>query len=119
DQVNEAHLTGSISIIFCTTLTLCLVFVPKVVEIFRNPQGTERNYRRGLVKSSLGRLNSQEIPQRTEREHLQRLEDENVFLHQCLIQKASILLELRKQLKQLGELDDDSIESNDVIDDSN
>uniref|UniRef100_A0A8R1TKA2 Gamma-aminobutyric acid type B receptor subunit 2 n=3 Tax=Onchocerca TaxID=6281 RepID=A0A8R1TKA2_ONCVO len=93
DQVNEAHLTGSISIIFCTTLTLCLVFVPKVVEILRNPQGTERNYRRGLVKSSLGRLDSQETPQHTDqtnsfrREHLQRLEDENVFLHQCLIQQ--------------------------------
>lgn len=34
DQVNEAHIVGSFFIVFCTTLTLCLVFVPKVSRCF-------------------------------------------------------------------------------------
>ncbi|VIO96229.1 Uncharacterized protein BM_BM7432 [Brugia malayi] len=113
DRVNEAHILGSLFIIFCTTLILCLVFVPKIVELLRNPQGTELRYRRGLVKSTLGRSESQQTSQHNDatnifrREHLQRLEEENILLHRYLLQKTSILWELQEQLRQLGELEDD------------
>ncbi|KAM3720296.1 Gamma-aminobutyric acid type B receptor subunit [Dirofilaria immitis] len=119
DRVNEAHILGSFFIIFCTTLILCLVFVPKIVELIRNPQGNEPRYRRGLVKSSLVRLESQEAPQHAEeansfkRENLRRLEEENILLHRYLLQKTSILWELQEQLRQLGELDDDMIAPSD------
>ncbi|KAL3998361.1 7 transmembrane sweet-taste receptor of 3 GCPR family protein [Acanthocheilonema viteae] len=107
DRVNEAHILGSLFIIFCTTLILCLVFVPKIVELLRNPKGTELRYRRGLVKSMLGR-ELQQTAQNNERENLQRLEEENILLHRYLLQKTSLLWELQKQLKQLGELEDDT-----------
>uniref|UniRef100_A0A1I7WEX2 G_PROTEIN_RECEP_F3_4 domain-containing protein n=1 Tax=Heterorhabditis bacteriophora TaxID=37862 RepID=A0A1I7WEX2_HETBA len=52
ERVNEAFALACFFIIFSTTLTLCLVFVPKAVELSRNPQGNEpRGYRRGLMKS--------------------------------------------------------------------
>uniref|UniRef100_A0A1I7VEK2 Gamma-aminobutyric acid type B receptor subunit 2 n=1 Tax=Loa loa TaxID=7209 RepID=A0A1I7VEK2_LOALO len=117
DRINEAHILGSLFIIFCTTLILCLVFVPKfttiftfpIVELFRNPQGTELRYRRGLVKSSLRRSESQRDSQYKDREHLQRLEEENILLHRYLLQKTSILWELKEQLRQLGEQEDDIV----------
>uniref|UniRef100_A0A0R3RG66 Gamma-aminobutyric acid type B receptor subunit 2 n=1 Tax=Elaeophora elaphi TaxID=1147741 RepID=A0A0R3RG66_9BILA len=119
DRVNEAHILGSLFIIICTTLILCLVFVPKIVELLRNPQGTELRYRRGLVKSSLGQSDSQRIAQNNDetnvfrRENLQRLEEENVLLHRYLLQKTSLLWELQEKLKQLGELVDDAITPSD------
>ncbi|CAG9531980.1 unnamed protein product [Cercopithifilaria johnstoni] len=113
DRVNEARILGSLFIIFCTTLILCLVFVPKIVELFRNPKGNELRYRRGLVKSVLGQWESQRTTQNNEREKLQHLEEENILLHRYLIQKTSLLWELQEQLKQLGELEDDIITPSD------
>ncbi|XP_066944177.1 gamma-aminobutyric acid type B receptor subunit 2 isoform X10 [Macrobrachium rosenbergii] len=40
DKQDVCYLIISIFIIFCTTGTLCLVFVPKIIELRRNPQGT-------------------------------------------------------------------------------
>ncbi|XP_065572000.1 gamma-aminobutyric acid type B receptor subunit 2-like isoform X2 [Artemia franciscana] len=39
DQQDVSFIIISVFIIFCTTGTLCLVFVPKVIELRRNPQG--------------------------------------------------------------------------------
>jgi gamma-aminobutyric acid type B receptor len=56
EKINEAFLLTSFFIIFCTTLTLCLVFVPKVVELFRTPRGTDsQRYRKGMMKSVVGK----------------------------------------------------------------
>ncbi|KHJ92802.1 7 transmembrane receptor [Oesophagostomum dentatum] len=52
ERVNEAFALACFFIIFSTTLTLCLVFVPKIVELARNPAGNNpRGYRRGMMKS--------------------------------------------------------------------
>lgn len=40
DQQDAGFLIISGFIIFCTTATLCLVFIPKIVELRRNPKGT-------------------------------------------------------------------------------
>lgn len=40
DQQDPGFLIIAGFIIFCTTATLCLVFLPKVVELKRNPKGT-------------------------------------------------------------------------------
>uniref|UniRef100_A0A915Q272 Gamma-aminobutyric acid type B receptor subunit 2 n=1 Tax=Setaria digitata TaxID=48799 RepID=A0A915Q272_9BILA len=121
DQVNEAHILGSLFIIFCTTLILCLVFVPKIIELIRNPEGTELRYRRGLVKSVIRRPELQQAPRGNEEtsicklERLQRLEEENILLHRYLLQKTSIMWDLQEQLKQLGEFDDDMAMLNDKV----
>ncbi|KAK6634896.1 hypothetical protein RUM44_000143 [Polyplax serrata] len=39
DKQDASFIIISVFIIFCTTATLCLVFVPKLVELRRNPQG--------------------------------------------------------------------------------
>ncbi len=44
-----------IKIIFCTTLTLVLVFAPKVLEVIRTPVGgDQQRYRKGMMKSMTG-----------------------------------------------------------------
>lgn len=40
DQQNASFIIISIFIIFCTTGTLCLVFVPKIIDLRRDPHGT-------------------------------------------------------------------------------
>jgi hypothetical protein len=38
-------------IVTSTTITLCLVFVPKVVELIRNPNDNQ-DYRKGMLKTN-------------------------------------------------------------------
>ncbi|XP_043794606.1 gamma-aminobutyric acid type B receptor subunit 2 isoform X2 [Apis laboriosa] len=40
DKQDAMFIMLAIFIIFCSTATLCLVFVPKLIELRRNPQGT-------------------------------------------------------------------------------
>jgi len=42
EQRNSAFILIAVFIIFCTTLTLCLVFVPKLIELRQDPQGVRR-----------------------------------------------------------------------------
>ncbi|VDN56585.1 unnamed protein product [Dracunculus medinensis] len=97
DQVDEAYALTSFFIIFCTTLTLCLVFVPKIIELIRNPIGSEPHYRKGLVKSVIGRQNKQLSRQlsvnvyNNEKDRLQRLEEENRIWNQFLEEVSFII----------------------------
>ncbi|ROT67339.1 putative gamma-aminobutyric acid type B receptor subunit 2 isoform X3 [Penaeus vannamei] len=51
DEQDASYLIISAFIIFCTTGTLCLVFVPKIIELRRNPQGTiEKRMVRATLK---------------------------------------------------------------------
>ncbi|EFX81964.1 gamma-aminobutyric acid B receptor, partial [Daphnia pulex] len=51
DEQDVSYVIISIFIVFCTTGTLCLVFVPKLIELRRNPQGTiEKRGVRSTVK---------------------------------------------------------------------
>ncbi|XP_057377524.1 uncharacterized protein LOC130699234 [Daphnia carinata] len=54
DEQDVSYVIISIFIVFCTTGTLCLVFVPKLIELRRNPQGTiEKRGVRSTVKPQL------------------------------------------------------------------
>uniref|UniRef100_A0A914H3R8 G-protein coupled receptors family 3 profile domain-containing protein n=1 Tax=Globodera rostochiensis TaxID=31243 RepID=A0A914H3R8_GLORO len=55
EHLNEAFAIVSFFILSSTTLTLCLVFVPKVVELWQAPRGTEHHrLRKGMMKSMVG-----------------------------------------------------------------
>ena len=50
DKQDIAFTIISIFIIFCTTATLCLVFLPKVIELRRNPKGIVEKRLRTTIK---------------------------------------------------------------------
>ncbi|CAB3378686.1 Hypothetical predicted protein [Cloeon dipterum] len=50
DQKDASFIIISVFIIFCTTGTLCLVFVPKLIELRRNPQGSMDKRLRATLK---------------------------------------------------------------------
>jgi len=49
EQKNASFAIISIFIIFCTTATLCLVFVPKLIELRRNPHGAPSKQPKGAA----------------------------------------------------------------------
>ncbi|CDW59041.1 Gamma aminobutyric acid type B receptor subunit [Trichuris trichiura] len=51
DQVNECYIIISLFIIFCTTLTLGLVFVPKIVELVHSRRDPTIQYPRAMMRS--------------------------------------------------------------------
>ncbi|XP_063230509.1 gamma-aminobutyric acid type B receptor subunit 2 [Bacillus rossius redtenbacheri] len=61
DKQDASFIIISVFIIFCTTGTLCLVFVPKLIELRRNPQGSidKRMIRATLRPSSKSRRDSE------------------------------------------------------------
>ncbi|KAK3594105.1 hypothetical protein CHS0354_040872 [Potamilus streckersoni] len=96
DQPTSSFVIISLFIIFCTTITLCLVFAPKVVEIKRDPTGEERKIRAKLAKpKEKSRENSFDLHSKSE-----ELKEENERYKALMSQKAQ---ELRDLLEQLGE----------------
>uniref|UniRef100_F1KTE2 Gamma-aminobutyric acid type B receptor subunit 2 n=1 Tax=Ascaris suum TaxID=6253 RepID=F1KTE2_ASCSU len=110
DRVDEAYALTSFFIIFCTTLTLCLVFVPKVVELIRNPSGSEPRYRKGLMKSVVGHKTEQFVRQvsvkvtTNERERLERMEEDNQMWRRFLLEKTNQLWDLTEKLREIEEM---------------
>jgi len=45
DQHERSYILTSIFILFCVTITLCLVFVPKVREVAKDPHSTAKPQR--------------------------------------------------------------------------
>ncbi|KAI6189320.1 Gamma-aminobutyric acid type B receptor subunit 2 [Aphelenchoides fujianensis] len=111
EKINEAFLLTSFFIIFCTTLTLCLVFVPKVVELFRTPRGTDsQRYRKGMMKSMVGKNSGEKLHRQLSlrisegiKEKITSIEEENLKLHQILITRSAELWDLLERLRMLGE----------------
>ncbi|XP_049807072.1 gamma-aminobutyric acid type B receptor subunit 2 [Schistocerca nitens] len=59
DKQDASFIIISVFIIFCTTGTLCLVFVPKLIELKRNPQGSiDKRIRATLRPMSKNRRDS-------------------------------------------------------------
>ncbi|KAI1715550.1 7 transmembrane sweet-taste receptor of 3 GCPR domain-containing protein [Ditylenchus destructor] len=116
DRLNEAFALISFFIIFCTTLTLSLVFMPKLIEVIRTPHGTDQQrYRKGMMKSMVGKqghassradkLNRQLSLRASEgiKEKICHIEEENLRLHEILITKSAELWDLLERLRVLGE----------------
>ncbi|CAF1031984.1 unnamed protein product [Adineta ricciae] len=51
DQHERSYILTSIFILLCVTITLCLVFVPKVLEVAKDPRSRARPPRATLIKS--------------------------------------------------------------------
>ncbi|XP_014261698.1 gamma-aminobutyric acid type B receptor subunit 2 isoform X2 [Cimex lectularius] len=65
DEQNAAFVLISVFILFCATITLCLVFVPKLVELRRNPQGViDKRIRATLRPMSKTRRDSSELEEK-------------------------------------------------------
>ncbi|XP_064602848.1 gamma-aminobutyric acid type B receptor subunit 2-like [Liolophura sinensis] len=96
DQPNAAFIIIGLFIIFCTTITLCLVFVPKVVELQRDPEGEDKRVRATLKKPSKRDKNG--VSDLHDRVKI--LSDENIRYKDILEEKNR---EIRELLRELGE----------------
>nr|CDJ98154.1 Extracellular ligand-binding receptor and GPCR domain containing protein [Haemonchus contortus] len=109
ERVNEAFALACFFIIFSTTLTLCLVFVPKIIELVRNPDGNNpRSYRRGMMKSVVTHgsttttLSAQGVCE-NEKNLLAKAEAENQLRRRHVHQKSTQLWDLLEKLRELGD----------------
>lgn len=120
DEQDVSYVIISIFIVFCTTGTLCLVFVPKLIELRRNPQGAiEKRGVRSTVKpqlpggkygaggggSGVGRQNKSGANQNRETSLQYKSKTRNAKLRKEL---RNLDDQIQKLLEQLGE-DNDSL----------
>lgn len=100
EQQDAAFIIISIFIIFCSTTTLCLVFVPKLLELWRNPLAGERR-----VRTTLKPLNKSHRSSEDSTFHckVKLLQDENSLYKQKLEQHNVELQTLLKKLKDFEE----------------
>ncbi|XP_004534372.1 gamma-aminobutyric acid type B receptor subunit 2 isoform X2 [Ceratitis capitata] len=97
DRKDLVFVLLSFFIIFCTTATLCLVFVPKLVELKRNPQGVvDKRVRATLRPMSKNRRDSSvcELEQR-----LRDVKNTNCRFRKILMEKEN---ELQGLIRKLG-----------------
>uniref|UniRef100_A0A1A9WPH3 Gamma-aminobutyric acid type B receptor subunit 2 n=1 Tax=Glossina brevipalpis TaxID=37001 RepID=A0A1A9WPH3_9MUSC len=97
DRKDLVFVLLSFFIIFCTTATLCLVFVPKLLELKRNPQGVvDKRVRATLRPMSKNRRDSSvcELEQR-----LRDVKNTNCRFRKVLMEKEN---ELQALVRKLG-----------------
>uniref|UniRef100_A0A182IJK6 Gamma-aminobutyric acid type B receptor subunit 2 n=1 Tax=Anopheles atroparvus TaxID=41427 RepID=A0A182IJK6_ANOAO len=97
DRKDAVFILISLFIIFCTTATLCLVFVPKLVELKRNPSGVvDKKVRATLRPVSKNRRDSSvcELEQR-----MRDVKQTNCRFRKVLMEKEA---ELQALVKRLG-----------------
>ncbi|XP_036322849.1 gamma-aminobutyric acid type B receptor subunit 2 isoform X3 [Rhagoletis pomonella] len=97
DRKDLVFVLLSFFIIFCTTATLCLVFVPKLVELKRNPQGVvDKRVRATLRPMSKNRRDSSvcELEQR-----LRDVKNTNCRFRKILMEKEN---ELQALIRKIG-----------------
>ncbi|XP_063854225.1 gamma-aminobutyric acid type B receptor subunit 2-like isoform X1 [Scylla paramamosain] len=99
DEQDSSYLIISIFIIFCTTGTLTLVFVPKIIELRRNPQG---NINQRLVRPTLKPPKSQDSDSELSdlHEQIKKAESDRQVFARRLHEREQ---ELQILIDQLGE----------------
>lgn len=92
DQHERSYILTSIFILLCVTITLCLVFVPKVLEVAKDPRSRAKPQRAMLVRavSTLKPSNSHEPVKRTTVAQLKRLASQNDALRSSATKVRSI-----------------------------
>ncbi|XP_076323400.1 gamma-aminobutyric acid type B receptor subunit 2-like isoform X2 [Tachypleus tridentatus] len=100
EHQDAAFIIISIFIIFCSTTTLCLVFVPKLVELKKNPSIGERRMRATLKPVKKSRRDSEEFELHS---RIRRLQDENYRYRQKLEERNMELQDLMASLKDMDE----------------
>ncbi|KAG8199600.1 hypothetical protein JTE90_009436 [Oedothorax gibbosus] len=100
EQQDAAFVIISIFIMFCSTTTLCLVFVPKLLELWANPHAGDRRVRATLKPLKKSRRSSDEDDTQY---NLQLLQDEN---RKCRQKYEEVSVELQKLNLRLRETED-------------
>ncbi|XP_060533297.1 gamma-aminobutyric acid type B receptor subunit 2 isoform X2 [Cylas formicarius] len=116
DHQDEMFLLISSFIMFCTTITLCLVFVPKMIELRKDPGGhIDKRIRATLRPMSKTRRDSSISELETK---LKDLKDLNVKYKKTLLDRDS---ELQMLIRQLGDEAKDILEekTEDSVSDTN
>ncbi|EZA52652.1 Gamma-aminobutyric acid type B receptor subunit [Ooceraea biroi] len=98
DKQDAMFIMLSVFIIFCSTATLCLVFIPKVIELHRNPQGVINKRTRATLRPMLKIRRDSTVSELDER--LKEAKLANKKFRKTLLQKDS---ELQGFLRQMGE----------------
>ncbi|CAH1785979.1 unnamed protein product [Owenia fusiformis] len=96
DQQDAAFIILSLFIIFCTTITLCLVFVPKLLELRKDPKGDKKRIHVTIKKPKV----PTDIGYTDVQQKIKDLTDENARNRQILEYKHR---EIESLLIQLGE----------------
>ncbi|XP_035208128.1 gamma-aminobutyric acid type B receptor subunit 2-like isoform X2 [Stegodyphus dumicola] len=100
EQQDAAFIIISIFIMFCSTTTLCLVFVPKLLELWANPHAGDRRVRATLKPLKKSRRSSDESDLQY---NMQMLQDENRRYRQ---RYEDVSLELQKLNLRLREAEE-------------
>ncbi|XP_070566247.1 gamma-aminobutyric acid type B receptor subunit 2-like isoform X2 [Ptychodera flava] len=93
---NAAFGILSLFILFCTTVTLCLVFVPKLVELRRDPRGEEKKIRCLSSKGSFRMTSTYDDSDVTLR--MKCLKTDNIKLKKLLAEKEKEIDDLLDKL---------------------
>ncbi|KRY28879.1 Gamma-aminobutyric acid type B receptor subunit 2 [Trichinella spiralis] len=101
DQINECYIIISMFIIFCTTVTLALVFVPKIVELMQNHRDPTIHYPRAMMRS-LYVINKNRMLNKDIREQILRQEKEKRILKRRLSAVRRETLAILKYSAKLG-----------------
>ncbi|KRY10597.1 Gamma-aminobutyric acid type B receptor subunit 2 [Trichinella patagoniensis] len=101
DQINECYIIISMFIIFCTTITLALVFVPKIVELMQNHRDPTIHYPRAMMRS-LYVINKNRMLNKDIREQILRQEKEKRILKRRLSAVRRETLAILKYSAKLG-----------------
>ncbi|KAL4225228.1 Gamma-aminobutyric acid type B receptor subunit 2 [Mactra antiquata] len=96
DQPTSSFVIIGFFIIFCTTITLCLVFVPKLIELKRDPTGEERRIRAKLQKPK--KQNSRDDVGYDLRKKNEDLQEENIRYRTIIAEKMRLLHDIMEQL---------------------
>ncbi|XP_053385078.1 gamma-aminobutyric acid type B receptor subunit 2-like isoform X2 [Mercenaria mercenaria] len=96
DQPTSSFVIISFFIIFSTTITLCLVFGPKLVELKRDPTGEERRIRAKLQKPK--KQTSREEANYDLHKKNEDLQAENIKFRNIISEKMRVLHDLMEQL---------------------
>ncbi|XP_035725822.1 gamma-aminobutyric acid type B receptor subunit 2-like isoform X2 [Vespa mandarinia] len=98
DKQDAMFIMLAVFIIFCSTATLCLVFVPKLIELRRNPQGAIDKRMRPTLKPVSKTRRDSTVSELEER--LKEAMTANQKFRKQLLEKDS---ELQMFLRRLGE----------------
>ncbi|XP_015919670.3 gamma-aminobutyric acid type B receptor subunit 2 isoform X2 [Parasteatoda tepidariorum] len=99
EQQDAAFVIISIFIMFCSTTTLCLVFVPKLLELWANPHAGDRRVRATLKPLKKSRRSSEDDLQY----NIQLLQEEN---RRCRQRYEDVSIELQKLNLRLREAEE-------------
>ncbi|GAB1862196.1 GABR2 protein [Camponotus japonicus] len=109
DKQDAMFIMLAVFIIFCSTATLCLVFIPKVIELRRNPQGAINKRTRATLRPMLKIRRDSTVSEIDER--LKEAKLANKKFRKQLLQKDS---ELQGFLRRMGE--ETASETQEVVD---